>query len=225
MTDNTGNDVSKVNVKFRVMYSGEFGFNETFALNISRESVFVETFEEMGKEGDKMELILTTPDETLEVAVFVELTRYSYDSEGDISGAEFKFLLIEPKLEEELNKFIADLLSKREVMGKRENVRISARFPLEFPDNEDIEDSHTKNISQGGLFFHSESQLEVGNMLKILCKNPLTDEKLELDSEIVMVRQLQDEDNKVYGIGVKYTELSEELKKTLEKFIRDWILR
>ncbi len=217
---------SRVNVQVKALFSGQFGFDEKIANNISKGGIYVETDDFIGKIGDKQELIIITPDDIIEVAVLAQLVRYCYNNEQQITGAGFKFILVEPAQQSELNSFIDGLLTQREIIGKREHVRITARFPLKFPALDELRHAYTENISRGGLFFYSPRQLEKIQEFNLMLQNPLSGENLLLKAKIVSNRRIERKKAPaIFGIGVKFIEVEKNVEDKLALFIRDWVLR
>ena len=107
---------------FKVKYSGKYGFNETSVLDINNEEVFIETNDQgVGEVGDKMEIILTSDNDELEIAIYAELIKYGYhNGDKDTVGAGFKFLMVEPEQERMLHNSVSEHLiysKKRRVVG------------------------------------------------------------------------------------------------------------
>ena len=216
---------ARVDKYLQVQYGADDGsFTEARVINISKGGCFIES-DDPRPIGSNFEIILSLPELDEEITVLGKVVRHvgmdpNFPSKDGIKGMGIQFLMVEPKLEEQLNGFIDHLL-ELQGEGNREHPRVSSQLMVKFSNVDDLTEAFALNISRGGLFIQTDSPFKLRERVEILLVHPETNEELPLSGIVVHRRETLHEVTDVVsrGIGVKFVDLSPDIQTRLSRFI------
>ena len=112
---------------------------------------------------------------------------------------------------------------KRKV-SKKKNARVSPRFPLMVLEVKGKHGSkiffgYAENISPGGLFVSGKTTPTVGEQFPVEFILPDNKTKVRCTCEVVWKKQYGKNDLVFGGIGIKFVDLDQKVKKAVEKWI------
>ena len=81
---------------------------------------------------------------------------------------------------------------------------------------------YTKNISRGGVFIRTSLPLEVGEHIRLRITLPDGDAPFALDGVVKWVSTLRDRDKHPPGMGVEFTNFSDQVKEQLERLVGNY---
>jgi uncharacterized protein (TIGR02266 family) len=85
--------------------------------------------------------------------------------------------------------------------------------------------SYARDISTGGVFIHTHDPLPQGTVVDVTLIHPVSLQKLELTGRVVRVVEADPErPAQVPGVGVAFEEVSEDRRKMLRAFLKDFAL-
>ncbi len=78
---------------------------------------------------------------------------------------------------------------------------------------------YTRNISQGGLFIRTSLPMEVGEKVRLRLTLPNGEAPFALDGVVKWVSLLRDKDKHPPGMGIEFTEFTDEVKAQLQSLV------
>lgn len=78
---------------------------------------------------------------------------------------------------------------------------------------------YTKNISRGGVFIRTSLPLEVGERIRLRITLPEGDAPFALDGVVKWVSTIRDRDKHPAGMGVEFTNFTDDVKEQLERLV------
>ncbi len=103
---------------------------------------------------------------------------------------------------------------------RRKYERFDTSISVDYTSGDTFLFSYIQNISEMGIFIRSEEPLPVGSMLQLRF-GPEDSSPLELEGEVVWVNPLRpDGDNPNPGMGVRFCELTPELREDVVRLVR-----
>jgi uncharacterized protein (TIGR02266 family) len=106
---------------------------------------------------------------------------------------------------------------------KTDNRRVSSRFAVELEVT--LESEHnfyagfSENLSEGGIFVATHSLKAMGTVIELSLLLPGSDQRLELRGEVRWVREHHEASGVSPGLGVRFTELSDEQAAQIRAFL------
>lgn len=219
---------TRVEADLTVRFADERGgFLEECVGNISKGGVFIETFTPR-KVGEVVDLQLRIPHGNEEIAVQGEVVHVRGAAKGDDpeqrerAGMGIRFTILDAKQKTELRAFIDSLVEAGGAGSRRESRIYSLReIHVRPKDAKDFKKRMMPNISRGGLFIETNDEFELFETIDVallpLAEGPEKTDAVHLNGEVVHVRR---QEEKVTGIGVKFSKLSAETTKALKTYMR-----
>ena len=84
---------------------------------------------------------------------------------------------------------------------------------------------YTRNISRGGIFIRTSLPLEVGEKVRLRLTLPDGDAPFALDGIVKWVSTLRDRDKHPPGMGIEFTEFTDEVKAKLDDLVTTYSQR
>ena len=139
--------------------------------------------------------------------------RESLDAEFNQLSADFRSLLVSM-----VNRF--EKIVKRSCeFSSRGDVRAVKSLSLTFRDSQAFVRAYTGNISTGGLFVRTERPLAEGEQFLLRLQLPNEAEPLKINCEVVWARKPGEYGNKPAGMGVRFSEMSQNDRQILHKYL------
>ncbi len=80
---------------------------------------------------------------------------------------------------------------------------------------------YSRNISDGGIFIETDKPLPEGVRLTVRFQPPGSEDTLEVEGEVAWVNPMRDGDaNPNPGMGVRFVEMDDELRATIESIVK-----
>ncbi|HEX3772278.1 MAG TPA: TIGR02266 family protein [Polyangiaceae bacterium] len=98
---------------------------------------------------------------------------------------------------------------------RRQHPRLSISVEVDVSSEHNFYSAKTRDISVGGLFIETDIALPIGTRIRVDLK--FLKKKLQVEGEVTWV--LVAENEQVTGVGVRFTDLSESAKKSIEAFM------
>ncbi|MFH1729596.1 MAG: PilT/PilU family type 4a pilus ATPase [Pseudomonadota bacterium] len=107
-------------------------------------------------------------------------------------------------------------------LDRRKYTRVPAKLRVVYcsEENQSKQKSETllKNLSEGGIFLYVSKPIPLSTVLKMTIKIPWHKEFLEAKGKIVWIEEIKE--NKLYGLGINFTEISEEDVDFIKKYVQ-----
>lgn len=100
---------------------------------------------------------------------------------------------------------------------RREHVRFDACFLVRMKDKAGLREFLTRDVSQGGMMLKTPLLRDVGTRIGLILVHPETDEEFALEGTVV--RQVQSDEPKDRGLGIRFEGLDTERQQRLARFI------
>ena len=100
---------------------------------------------------------------------------------------------------------------------KPRELRVSSRFAIRFQTVDALVVAYSSNLSRGGLFLRTNRLLPKGSQIELVIHLPDGGEDLQVPCTVVFIRE--GEEVKAVGMGLKFVDPDEKVKKRLEWFI------
>jgi type IV pilus assembly protein PilZ len=222
---------ARVSASILVRYATPDGsFDEYLTRDISKGGLFIRT-DKAHDLGEQFEIFLCLPDGTQEIVVLGQVVRMvGFEREfADVPGPKgigIRFVIVEPKQEQELDTFI-DTLLELEGSGSRQHPRIqtSMRAAASCPNG--VQPVTIGNISKGGMFLlvDEDCHLQVRQQVDIDLQLPPDNSPLRLPARVVHKREFlnEQEDKVIRGVGIKFVDLTDEQMKAVNDLIRSLV--
>lgn len=108
--------------------------------------------------------------------------------------------------------------------GKEQRVsnRVPVKLQVDYKSEGNFLFENATNISEHGVFIHTNKPLEPGTVVELLFTLPESKEKLKVRGEVMWVNPFRKEQEKNYnpGMGVRFESLNELDKETLVNAIK-----
>jgi uncharacterized protein (TIGR02266 family) len=104
--------------------------------------------------------------------------------------------------------------------NKRKAARLHHEIPVAYRSVGSFLTDWATNISQGGLFINTRSPLPVGTEVRILIQLPGELQAASMDAKVTRVTDYDNHHNMVPGMGVEFTDLTQERRAELERFVQ-----
>jgi len=202
---------------------GEGGDSEAFNGNLSKTGVFLETADEIGRIGEKIQLQLTLPNASEPIKVQGKVVRsIGPNKVGTVQGFAIHFLKIETRQVRTFDRLIDRLLDARGI-GCRKYPRAKTQVVVELKTKAAAKKVISDNLSKGGLFLKMTIDgLVLGDTLNIVIQHPTAKRKFMIEAEVVHLRKGESKLNKdfVEGVGVQFLDLSSARRNDMSLFLR-----
>jgi uncharacterized protein (TIGR02266 family) len=217
----------RVEAELSVRFADEKGsFVEECIANISKGGVFIETPHPRNVR-DVVELFLKVPDSPEEIAIQGEVTHVSgkgerMDEFKGPMGMGIRFIIVEPQQKDVLKRFI-DSLIETKGSGTRKHARVydAKALRVRIPKGKDFKKKIMPNISRGGLFFETDEELTLFDVVDLTLMPEDGGEEFHLASEVVHIRHSVVGEKKVLkGIGVKFLQVDAKKQALIDQFIQ-----
>lgn len=100
---------------------------------------------------------------------------------------------------------------------RREHRRHGVLINVRLRDEQRLRELYATDLSNGGIFVATRSELPLGQRLEVALVHPLTDATLTIECEVANVRR--DEDGAVRGCGLRFTAFDETIREELSLFV------
>ncbi len=174
------------------------------------------------------DVMITLPDSNETVGVMGKVVRIVGPNQiGVTKGVGIEFLKIEAKQTKLFNNFLEELLSARG-MGCRKFPRIDAKITVQFKNPAEMGKALTNNLSRGGIFIETKTELNLGSVVSLVLVHPVTGEALDLDGEIVHIRKSLKPASSMKlsdGIGINFTNLSKVKQEKITHFLKTLLIQ
>jgi len=130
------------------------------------------------------------------------------------------------------NEFDGWLIEKFQKSGrdnKRKHFRLDVELPIKIIDTliESSSDDSTAidligkvvNISRGGIYFKYEKRIEISSIIKVIIDLNHIDKELSSIEALAMVVRLDKLKNDEYGIGIMFSSIYENARRSIDFFI------
>lgn len=101
--------------------------------------------------------------------------------------------------------------------NRRKHRRHDVHINVELQDESQLKSLYATDLSRGGLFLATRSEMKVGQKLDLVLEHPLTEENFAIESEVVNVRH--DDAGAVKGYGLSFLSFDEERREALLLFV------
>jgi len=108
------------------------------------------------------------------------------------------------------------------VVNTRKEKRIKASYLIKYQTgnkNNITRLSNARNVSAGGLCFLTNECLKPETLIRLAILIPSFESPIEVEARVLRVTRIYHR-NMAFSVGVKFVEMSEENRHTLEKFIK-----
>ena len=103
---------------------------------------------------------------------------------------------------------------------RRATARVPVRIRIQYETADKFFQDYIQNLSTGGILVQTPNPLRVGTKLKVQFCLPDMEEPIFADAIVVHKMEVGRNNPKLGGMGIKFSELDDENKKFLEKYIR-----
>jgi len=218
----------RIEAKIKIGCRGKYENLETFMGNISQSGLFLETPKSFARIGEKIDLSITLPNSKETVSVVGKVVRIVGPNQiGKAKGFGIELLKIEAKQTFLFNRFLEELIEARG-MGCRKVPRIDARITVEFSNPKEMGKCLSRNLSKGGIFLHTKTNLDLGEIVSLALIHPVTGDNLEIQGEIVHIRKsLESKPNLGFtdGIGIKFINVDKNLESKIDQFLKKLLIQ
>jgi uncharacterized protein (TIGR02266 family) len=219
---------ARVDARLKVKFVFAEGFFELRTEDLSLGGLFIAT-DHLVPVGEKVRLVLQVPGVQPPVKAVAEVVRVVEDATpGQPAGLGVRFLELTKEGLSTIQQFLgAQVSGEVEPIGleRRRYPRVERLVKLSFNAKDYPRTSYARDISTGGVFIHTHDPLPQGTEVEVTLIHPVTTKKLVLSGRIVRVVEANPErPAQVPGVGVAFEEVSEEKRKTLREFLKDFAL-
>ncbi|MEZ4705034.1 MAG: PilZ domain-containing protein [Bdellovibrionota bacterium] len=214
---------ARIEAKVRVQIIGHDEDERIYTGDISKNGMFLESYEVQLKKGQKLEMNISIPTSEQPVRVTGKVTRIIGPNQiKETPGVAFEFLKIEARRAREFDRFLEQLIDAKG-LGCRKFPRAETEIPVEIHDDKKSRDALTKNISKGGLFVKTNiKEFEMGDRVQVILIHPTSKRKFSIPAEVVHLRlgsapHLPDFEE---GLGIEFLDLSEIRRQDLSRFLK-----
>jgi len=105
---------------------------------------------------------------------------------------------------------------------KRKYSRVEAKIKVAFKTIADLKVEYTRNISAGGMFLKTNQLLDPNAEIALTLHLPENMGKVAIKGKVIRLMSMthpDDENKQVYGVGIRFVELSQVIKEKIEKVI------
>ncbi|HLG18217.1 MAG TPA: PilZ domain-containing protein [Bdellovibrionota bacterium] len=213
----------RVETKVRVRMVGREDEVETYAGNLSKSGVFLETKEPLAKVGEKIQMEILLSQATESIKVRGKVARIVAPNRmGSVSGIGIEFLRVEARQVRTFDRLIDRLLDARGI-GSRKHPRLKTHVVVEFTSKEEVRKTFSENLSKGGLFLRtSPNGMALGDTLQVVILHPHSKRKFSAEAEVVHLRKGESTVSAdfVEGVGVRFLLTSASQRTEMSGFLR-----
>ncbi len=213
----------RIETKIRVQIGGDKDKGEVYRGNLSKSGVFLETTEDLGDVGERIQMRLSLPESQESVKLTGRICRVNGPNKiGKAQGVAVELLRVEARQAKAFDRLIDRLLDARGI-GCRKHPRATAQVVAELRTKRMIKKMISTNLCKGGLFLKTSSdEFVLGDTLSVVIVHPSSKRKFVADAEVVHVRKGESEADRdfVEGIGVQFTNLSPIRQSDLSAFLK-----
>ena len=117
-------------------------------------------------------------------------------------------------------KRFRDLMGRASEFYTRKETRVQKTLSLAFKDHQSFIKAYTDNISEGGLFIRTERPLKEGEQFLLKLQLPGLSEPMEVNCEVVWVREQSDTEKRPSGMGVKFCKMTKQDNQILSQYVQ-----
>jgi uncharacterized protein (TIGR02266 family) len=117
-------------------------------------------------------------------------------------------------------KRFRDLIGRASEFYTRKETRVQKTLSLAFKDHQSFIKAYTGNISEGGLFIRTERPLKEGEQFLLKLQLPGLSEPMEVNCEVVWVREQSDTEKRPSGMGVKFCKMTKQDNQILSQYVQ-----
>jgi uncharacterized protein (TIGR02266 family) len=219
---------ARVDARLKVKFVFAEGFFELRTEDLSLGGMFIAT-DHLVPVGEKVRLVLQVPGEQPPVKAVAEVVRVVEESTPGLpAGLGVRFLELTKEGLACIQRFLGKQVSGEiEPAGleRRRFPRVERLVKLRFNARESLQTSYARDISTGGVFIHTHDPLPQGSEVEVTLIHPVSLQKLELIGRVVRVVEADPQrPAQVPGVGVAFEEVSEDKRKLLRAFLKDFAL-
>jgi len=219
---------ARVDARLKVKFVFAEGFFELHTEDLSLGGLFIAT-DHLVPMGEKVRLVLQVPGEQPSVKAVAQVVRVVEESTpGQPAGLGVRFLELTREGLVCIQRFLGAQVSgdiEPEGLERRRYPRVERLVKLRFNAKDVPRTSYARDISTGGVFIHTHDPLPKGSEVEVTLIHPVSQQKLELTGRVVRVVEADPQrPSQVPGVGVAFEEVSEDKRKTLRVFLRDFAL-
>jgi uncharacterized protein (TIGR02266 family) len=219
---------ARVDARLRVKFVFAEGFFELRTEDLSLGGLFIAT-EHLVPVGEKVRLILQIPGEHPSVKAVAEVVRVVEDSiPGQPAGLGVRFLELTKEGLACIQRFLGAQVSgdiEPSGLERRRYPRVERLVKMRFGAEAASRISYARDISTGGVFIHTHDPAPPGSEVDVTLIHPVSLQKLELAGRVVRVVEADPQrPSQAPGMGVAFEEVSEDKRKTLRAFLKDFAL-
>jgi uncharacterized protein (TIGR02266 family) len=142
------------------------------------------------------------------------INRDTLDQEFNKLSTEFRLILIA------IIKRFKKMVDRVSGFSARSDPRLLKTLSISYKDKQSFLNAYTSNISNGGLFISTGSPLAQDDVFLLKLQLPELSQPLKIKCKVAWVnKQESGTDNRPPGMGVQFTEMNSEDKKTLSEYI------
>ncbi len=220
----------RIKARLKVRFKNAESFINEYTHNISKGGLFIRT-QKPCQLNDKVEIILILPETEEEIKALGEVIHIVPPEKATKQTPAGMGLQILEMAEEDRKK-IEDFIRNRlktdaDVLGRRKHPRVETKIRVKFESKEALVEEYIHNISHGGIFIQTTKPKKVGEQFTIILVHPETSQEMLLRGEVVRVVSPEEAErlNLKPGMGVKFLEMDDYIRKELDEFIKAETIR
>ncbi|MCB0325999.1 MAG: PilZ domain-containing protein [Bdellovibrionales bacterium] len=105
------------------------------------------------------------------------------------------------------------------MIEKRKYPRIEAKIKVSFHSKEELSLEYTRNISAGGIFLKTDKLLDPNSEIELTLDLPEKQGEVQIKGKVMRVMSMShpvDPEKMVYGVGVRFINLTPEISEKIE---------
>jgi type IV pilus assembly protein PilZ len=219
-------ELLRIKAKLKIEYKSFDQFYKEYTKDISKGGLFIKTDKILNSQ-DVVEISLYLPDQDEPIKMVGEIVHVIEpelaDAHGWEGGMGVHFVDFEKGAHQQIEDYITRHYKEEPSMrvpDRRAHPRVSIRLRVKFPSLEVLQQDYSNDISRGGIFIQTQKPRAVGDRFVITMVHPVSGEELEFNGEVVRVtREDAKAPGSVSGMGIRFLELDEEKRKSIDKFL------
>ena len=116
---------------------------------------------------------------------------------------------------------VTDNESKESSANKRSEIRVAAKIEIEYKDSMDFVKSYMLNISEGGVFIHTDDAFPLDTMVFLHIKLPEATDIIEAQGKVVWSNPKGGRGYFPKGMGIQFVEIRPEDVENINKFVNE----
>jgi uncharacterized protein (TIGR02266 family) len=219
---------ARVDTRLQVQFVYAEGFFELKTEDLSLGGMFIAT-EHLVPAGEKIRMVLHIPGDQPSVKAVCEVVRVVEEGKpGQPAGLGVRFVEMDVASEMTVRSYLGLKVSEEvedSDLERRRAPRIERLVKLRFQSVDAFGTTLARDISASGVFIQTHESPPVGSEIQVALIHPVNLQKLELVGRVVRVVKADPlNPGKVSGVGVTFEEVSEDKRRLLREFLRDFVL-